>query len=150
MGVPAQRVGNPRLRFAAGPPYPPPARDRFHVKYSPTVHSSIDYAEARKFIESIPKGRWTSYADVAEAGGASRQGGIGAGSWLRAEGSMIPNVYRVLTSQGTPSGRWRAHKPGLPSGPSGVTKLLRSEGILFDDQGRAAQDQRWTVEAWRG
>jgi hypothetical protein len=67
---------------------------------------------------------------------------------LAATGELIPNVYRVLNAVGEVSEGWKAVRPDLPADPAGVHELLESEGVHFDENGRADQTQRWTVDDW--
>lgn len=127
-----------------------PAEALSVVAFVPVVGERLNYEAGRRFIESIPKGRWAGYADVAVAAGSVPRGAIGVGSWLRGpEGSEIPTVYRVLTSGGEVSPRWRSRSDALPSSPASVRAALAAEGVKFDSRGRAVQAQRWRVEDWR-
>jgi alkylated DNA nucleotide flippase Atl1 len=107
----------------------------------------LHHDRALAFIASIPPGRWAAYVDVASAGG-SPNGAMGVGSWLSKTGDNIANVYRVLNRRGEVSDGWKASSPELPPDPAGVRVLLEQEGVRFGDDGRADQEQRWTVEDW--
>lgn len=107
----------------------------------------LDQEQAKAFIASVPAGRWTAYVDVATAGG-SPNGAMGVGSWLANKGEDVPHVYRVLNRRGEVSEGWKATDPDLPADPGGVRALLEHEGVRFNEDGRADQDQRWTVEDW--
>jgi alkylated DNA nucleotide flippase Atl1 len=109
---------------------------------------SIDFEVATQFIEAIPKGRWSSYGKVAAAAG-SPQGGMALGTWLSSNGESILHVYRVLNFRGEVSEGFKATGPGLPPTPEAVREKLEEEGIAFDDNGRAAKEQRWTVDDWQ-
>lgn len=108
----------------------------------------LDYEKAKAFIAAIPRGRWSAYIDVALAGD-SPKGAMGVGSWLSNKGEDVPNVYRVLNAVGEVSAGWKGAGPGLPPDPDGVRALLEEEGITFDDEGRADQNQRWTIDNYR-
>ncbi len=111
---------------------------------------SLDFSIAREFIASIPQGRWASYGDVAAAAGAP--GGAQAmGMWLATnEIDVPPLLYRVIRANGEVSpGYVSVNWPGLPDSPEGVRRTLSSEGVRFDDRGRADQRQRWTPAQWR-
>src|SRR3954466_5235958 len=112
---------------------------------------SLDFDRARAFIASIPMGRWTSYGDVAAAAGAPK-GAQALGVWLATNQIDVPPLlYRVLRADGRVSpGYVSVDWPGLPDDPAGVEQKLRTEGIRFDDHGRADQRQRWTRAHWRG
>jgi hypothetical protein len=70
---------------------------------------------------------------------------MGVGAWL-AKGSGVPNVYRILNSAGEVSEGWKAVQADLPPDPEGVRALLQSEGVLFDESGRADKEQRWRLD----
>ncbi len=106
----------------------------------------LDHEAAKAFIGSIPTGRWAAYGDVARAGG-SPKGAMGVGAWLASPKTVdVPNIYRVLNAIGEVSPGWKAVSPDLPPDPAGVRDLLRSEGVEFDGNDRAAPHQRWTVQ----
>jgi alkylated DNA nucleotide flippase Atl1 len=107
---------------------------------------SLDFDVVRAFIASIPRGRWSSYGDVAAAAGAPK-GAQAVGTWLsRNEEDVPPLVYRVLNRDGEVSDGWRG-SGDLPSTPDEVRAKLADEGVIFDGL-RARQDQRWTPEDW--
>lgn len=109
---------------------------------------TIDFEIARAYIASIPDGRWASYGDVAAAAGAP-QGGQALGTWLaRLDADVPPLVYRVLNRLGEVSAGWRAADPSLPPTPQTVQERLAGEGVAFDANNRASQDQRWTTDDW--
>lgn len=111
------------------------------------TQAPLDHEGAKAFIASIPQGRWAAYVDVAGAGG-SPKGAMGVGSWLSKNGEDVPHVYRVLNAWGQVSEGWKAASPGLPPTQEGVKALLEQEGVRFDEDGRADQDQRWTTADW--
>jgi hypothetical protein len=94
---------------------------------SAKTRASIDFVVARGFIESIPRGRWTSYGEVAKAAGAPR-GAMAIGNWLLARGEDVPNVWRVLTNKGEVAGGWAPKDPDLPQSPDAVRDLLGERG----------------------
>jgi alkylated DNA nucleotide flippase Atl1 len=109
---------------------------------------TIDFDIVRAYIGSIPKGRWASYGDVAAAAGAPK-GGQALGTWLsRNEKDVPPLVYRVLNRHGEVSSGWKAAESWLPPTPEAVQTKLADEGVTFDANGRASQDQRWTTDDW--
>jgi alkylated DNA nucleotide flippase Atl1 len=108
----------------------------------------LHHEQALAFIASVPKGHWTAYVDVATAGG-SPNGAMGVGSWLSKAGDDIPSVYRILNRRGEVSEGWKTNNSDLPRDPAGVRMLLADEGVCFTEDGRADQEQRWTVEDWR-
>jgi len=111
---------------------------------------SLDFSLAREFIASIPAGRWAAYGDVAAAAGAPK-GAQATGTWLATNEIDVPSLlYRVIRADGSVSpGYVSVDWPGLPNGPAAVEARLRSEGVRFDDRGRASQEQRWTAADWR-
>src|SRR3954451_9948820 len=112
---------------------------------------SLDFNIAREFIASIPIGRWSAYVDVAGTAGAPK-GAQAMGRWLATnEDDVPPLLYGVIRADGRVSpGYVSVDWPGLPDDPAGVERKLRTEGIRFDDRGRADQRQRWTRAHWRG
>ncbi len=58
----------------------------------------------------------------------------------------VPNIYRVLNAIGEVSPAWKATTDDLPPDPEGVRELLASEGVEFDEHGRAALRLRWRFE----
>jgi alkylated DNA nucleotide flippase Atl1 len=106
----------------------------------------IDFDLARTFIEDVPLGRWTTYGDVAAAGGSPR-GAQAVGTWLLRSGG-IPRVWRVLNRHGEVSPHFVGTEPGTPPTPESVVQRLQEEGVAFDEFGRADGSQRWTVDDW--
>jgi alkylated DNA nucleotide flippase Atl1 len=134
---------------------PLPEAGDYEVKVAEKLHAAtskkatvapLDHEKATAFIASVPKGRWTAYVDVATAGD-SPNGFRGVGSWRSSTTEDVPNVYRVLNRRGEVSEGWKGTDP-LPHNAEGVRALLTREGVSFGDDGRADQDQRWTVEDW--
>ena len=124
------------------------ARIREKRDHSSTASTrSLDLDAARRFIASIPPGRWSSYGDVAAAAGSPRAGQP-IGTWLLNRGGEVPNVYRVLNRHGEVSEGWRPATPDLPATPADVRERLKGEGVHFDAEDRASQDQRWNAEDW--
>jgi alkylated DNA nucleotide flippase Atl1 len=104
----------------------------------------LDMDAAEAFIAGVPKGRWTTYGDVAAAGG-SPGGAQAIGTWLL-RGGGIPNVWRVLNRHGEVSSHWKGVNPGVPVTPAEVVDRLREEGVAFDENGRADPQQRWRTK----
>jgi alkylated DNA nucleotide flippase Atl1 len=101
----------------------------------------LDLEAAKAFIARVPAGRWTTYGDVASAGG-SPGGAQAIGTWLL-RGGGIPNVWRVLNRHGEVSSHWKGVNPGIPATAAEVIERLREEGVEFDENGRADPAQRW-------
>jgi len=85
-------------------------------------------------LASIPAGRWTSYSDIAEVIG-SHQVAVGA----RLASVTMPNAHRVLKLHGIISPDFRWPDPQRTDDPRAI---LETEGITFNQSGRAAQAQR--------
>ena len=100
-------------------------------------------------LRATGEGRWTTYGDVAKAGGVPAQdGGQAIGEWLRREGHTVLNVYRVLTVKGYVADGFRPAGPGVPADRKRVRDVLRKEGVTIDPRGRASKLQRFRVEDW--
>lgn len=109
---------------------------------------TIDFDVVRAFIAAIPPGRWASYGDVAAAAGAPK-GGQALGTWLSRNETDVPAlVYRVLNRHGEVSDGWNAVDPALPPTPQAVRERLATEGVAFDEHGRASPDARFTTDDW--
>jgi alkylated DNA nucleotide flippase Atl1 len=111
-----------------------------------SASKEIDKDSAMAFIASVPAGRWTSYGDVAAAGG-NPKAAQGVGTWLRTTRDDIPLVYRVLNKPGDVNEGWSTTDPALPSTVEEVEAKLVAEGVRFD-AGKASAELRWTVEHW--
>jgi uncharacterized protein with ParB-like and HNH nuclease domain/alkylated DNA nucleotide flippase Atl1 len=92
---------------------------------------------AARALAEIPAGAWTTYGGLAALIGTHP---IAAGQHLA--NHPMPNAHRVLQSDGriSPSFRWLDGRTDSPRA------LLESEGVVFDDQGRADPQQRLDVE----
>ena len=95
------------------------------------------WKKLRSLVASIPQGKWCSYGDLAKAIGSAAQP---VGNYLAA--NPVPGAYRVLKSDGSISAGFSWLDEAEERSPR---KLLESEGIRFDDAGRASQDQRWGI-----
>lgn len=82
-------------------------------------------------LASIPAGRWTTYGEVAVVAGNYAQPVANV-----ITGSSVSNAWRVLQAAGTVSEQFRWSDPGRRDDP---VELLRSEGVVFDDKGRASE-----------
>ncbi len=107
------------------------------VDVSPTdAGAAWDVME--KALAAMPDGSWTTYGDLAALIG-SHPVPVG----MRLASHPIAHAHRVLQAEGTipPSFRWPdASRTDDPR------ELLRAEGVVLDEQGRADQAQRLTVE----
>lgn len=119
---------------------------RGSARYGASV-TSIDFEKARRFIAAVPRGRWTSYKDVAIAAG-SPGGAQAIGQWLRRDGDKVPHVWRVLTVDGQVADGFMPAGPGVPA-KARVADVLRREGLSIDGRGRAAPSRRFRAEDFR-
>jgi alkylated DNA nucleotide flippase Atl1 len=109
--------------------------------------SGFDFKQAIPFIAAIPRGRWSSYRDVAGAAG-NPKAHQSAGNHLRDSGGTIENYWRVIHSDGSVAEGFIAHAPGRPNDPVSARDLLASEGVRFDRNGYADAAQRFWYEDW--
>lgn len=86
----------------------------------------INFQRAEQFIAAIPRGRWTSYKEVAIAAG-SPNGAQAVGQWLRRNGDKVPHVWRVLTVDGTVADGFVSAGPDIPDGEVQVREMLEQE-----------------------
>ena len=107
---------------------------------------TMDLHRARRFIEAVPDGSWTTYKDVATAAGNSN-GAMAIGTWLRNSGGAIKNYWRVLNVKGVVPDAFVGGGSG-PLDAVAARDLLRREGVGVDADGRVRQRQRFTYEDW--
>lgn len=89
--------------------------------------------QVASIVAEIPAGRWTSYGEVA----------LVAGSYPQPVAAILssypmPNAWRVLQTGGTISPGFRWLDPDRTEDPR---DYLESEGLTFDDDGRASAEQ---------
>lgn len=89
-------------------------------------------------LAEIPAGAWTTYGDVAAVVGTHP---VPLGQ--RLANFPTPNAHRVLSAGGTVSSNFRWLDPNRTDTPRAV---LESEGVEFDDLGRANPAQRLSAE----
>jgi alkylated DNA nucleotide flippase Atl1 len=104
----------------------------------------LDFVAAQAFVDAVPEGRWTSYKEVARAGG-SPNGAMAIGNWLLS-GARTANAWRVLNSRGEVSEGWTPATDDQPRTTDDVRARLRAEGIDIDHGGRADPRKRWTAD----
>jgi alkylated DNA nucleotide flippase Atl1 len=97
----------------------------------------MDTDKLRAVLETVPTGRWTSYADVVAALGAAPAAARRINQALIRHD--LPNAHRVLKGDGSIA-------PTALGDPEAVRKRLAKEKVPFDDRGRAAQEARFRPE----
>lgn len=92
----------------------------------------------RRYCAAIPRGRWTTYGDLAAAVGAP--GAALTLGTIVASDDQITTAHRILRSTGEISPSWASTE----GGPEVARQRLEKEGVRFTPNGRADPTQRWT------
>jgi uncharacterized protein with ParB-like and HNH nuclease domain/alkylated DNA nucleotide flippase Atl1 len=100
--------------------------------------TGFDWKRINAAIAAIPRGRWTTYGELAQLGGAVA---MPVGQHI-ANASGLDNAYRVLGSDGKPRPDFRWESPEDTRDPA---ELLREDGVRFDACGTADRSQRITA-----
>jgi alkylated DNA nucleotide flippase Atl1 len=98
-------------------------------------------AALRAVCAAIPRGRWATYGDVAEAAG--RPGGARWAARALAAGG-VPHAHRVLRAGGVVAAGYRE---GDGRGPEAARERLAAEGLAFDARGAADPGRRWVPQS---
>lgn len=99
--------------------------------------SGFDWSRVNAAIAAIPRGRWTTYGDLAQLGGTAAKP---VGQHV-AETPGLDNAYRVLGSDGKPRPEFRWTDP---LDTRDVLGVLANDGIQFNEAGAADPAQRIT------
>jgi alkylated DNA nucleotide flippase Atl1 len=91
-------------------------------------------------VSSIPSGHWTSYGDIAKFLGTASQV-VGQ----RVSKELTNGAWRVLRANGeiAPGFKWAAQSPNQGRD---LKSVLEQEGVIFDERGYAADEQRLRPE----
>lgn len=131
-----------RLLVPTKPEPKPPVRQGVTPSRART---KLDLDAAARFIATVPEGRWTSYKEVARAGGAP-SGAQAVGMWIQRNGAELRRVWRVLQTSGGVSPGWTPASPDHPIDGPAVSERLQREGVRFDGSHRADARLLWTLE----
>jgi methylated-DNA-protein-cysteine methyltransferase-like protein len=105
--------------------------------------TKLRYIDIHEIVSQIPRGRVATYGQIAELAGMPGQARrVGYALSALPEGSRVP-WQRVLNAKGEISLRSHSSAENLQR------KLLRSEGVLFDKNGRVLLDRfQWRPKSW--
>jgi alkylated DNA nucleotide flippase Atl1 len=100
--------------------------------------SGFDWSRINAAVATIPRGRWTTYGELAQLGGTAA---MPVGQHV-ANTPGLDNAYRVLGSEGKPRPDFRWDNP---DDVRNVTDVLKQDGVRFDANGAADPSQRITA-----
>jgi uncharacterized protein with ParB-like and HNH nuclease domain/alkylated DNA nucleotide flippase Atl1 len=98
----------------------------------------FDWNRINAAVAAIPRGRWTTYGDLAQLGGIAA---VAVGQHVANEPGL-ETAYRVLGSDGKPRSGFRWNDP---DDTRSVIDVLVEDGIRFDINGSADLSQRIAV-----
>ena len=129
-------LGRPGRSSNAAPASP---RERSPSGQAGMIRTGTDWGSPRldqllRVTAALPPGTWTTYGDVAELIVLHP---VPVGAYIG--NNPVPNGGVLLTGDGSISPGFRWDSPDDHRGPRDV---LQSEGLEFDDRGRAAPEQR--------
>jgi uncharacterized protein with ParB-like and HNH nuclease domain/alkylated DNA nucleotide flippase Atl1 len=96
--------------------------------------AAFDWRRINAAIAAIPRGRWTTYGDLAQLDGTAA---TRVGQYM-ANTRGLDNAYRVLGSDGKPRPDFRWGNPDDPRDP---VEVLREDGVRFEASGAADSSQ---------
>lgn len=108
-----------------------------------TAARQIDRTKLANMTESIPKGSWTSYGEIAAAIGVP--GAAQSVASVIATDASIKNAHRVLRKSGRISPGWRDSDG---AGPEECRARLEAEGITFSKLGVADPKAHWLPKSF--
>jgi len=100
--------------------------------------AGFDWRRINAAIAAIPRGRWTTYGDLAQLGGTAA---MPVGQHI-ANTPGLDNGYRVLGSDGKPRPDFHWDSPDDLRDP---VEVLREDGVRFEASGAADKSQRITA-----
>jgi alkylated DNA nucleotide flippase Atl1 len=98
----------------------------------------FDWSRINAAIAAIPRGRWTTYGELAQLGGTAA---MPVGQHVASTPSL-GNAYQVLGSDGRPRPEFHWNTPG---DVRNVADVLQQDGVRFDASGAADPSQRITA-----
>jgi alkylated DNA nucleotide flippase Atl1 len=101
--------------------------------------AAFDWSRINAAVAAIPRGRWTTYGELARLGGAAA---MPVGQHI-ANTPGLDNGYRVLGSDGKPRPDFRWSDPSDERDPA---EVLMDDGVRFDSSGVADPAQRISAE----
>jgi alkylated DNA nucleotide flippase Atl1 len=101
----------------------------------PEPASGFDWSRVNAAIAAIPRGRWTTYGELAQLGGTAA---VPVGQHI-VNTPGLDNAYLVLGSDGKPRPDFRWQNPG---DTRNLMDVLREDGVRFDANGIADTSQR--------